>query len=284
MSVDPDEQRRASLDAWERSSAGWRRRAGSIATWSAPVAHWLVEAIHPQPGHRVLELAAGPGETGLLAAELIEPGGELISTDQAEGMVAAARARAEEMGIKNAQFKVMDAEWIDLPLAHVDGVICRWGFMLMTDPGAALRETRRVLKPGGRLALAVWDTIDGNPWGLLPRRALERAGYAAPPPPPGAPGPFALSDPVQVRELLEQAGFQEIEQDVVDLLDHYEDAEEFWNETLDLSGTFRTAIAELDRDQRAQVRAALDVELEPYAQPDGTVQLPRRALVAAAQA
>ena len=165
---DPEEHRRVSGEHWEEASAGWARRQEGIRRFGAPVSNWMVEAIHPQPGHRVLDLAAGIGETGFLAAELIQPGGHLITSDQAEGMLDEARARAQELGLTNVEFKVINGEWIDLPVAGLDAVLCRWGYMLMADPAAALSETRRVLKPGGRLALAVWDTPERNPWLALP--------------------------------------------------------------------------------------------------------------------
>ena len=110
-----------------------------------------MQAVAPQPGEKVLELAAGLGETGLLAAELVAPGGEVVISDQAEGMLEGARERAAELGIANVRFQVLSGEWIDLPIASVDIVLCRWGYMLMVDPAAALTETRRVLAPGGRL-------------------------------------------------------------------------------------------------------------------------------------
>ena len=94
----------------------------------------------------------------------------------------------------NVEFQVLNAEWIDLPVASVDAVLCRWGYMLMADPAAALRETRRVLAPGGRLALAVWDAMAHNPWALLPAQELIERGLAGAPDASTRepPGPFAL--------------------------------------------------------------------------------------------
>ena len=127
----------------------------------------------------MLELAAGPGDTGLLAAELIAPGGTLISTDAVEAMVDLARARAAELGIDNAQFQTMDAEWIDLPTASLDAVIARWGYMLLADPATALGETRRVLRPGGRVALAAWTDPSENPWASVPQQELIKLAEPA---------------------------------------------------------------------------------------------------------
>ena len=97
-------------------------------------------------------------------------------------MLAAARRRAEELGVRNVRFKQIDAETsIDVPAASIDGVLCRWGFMLMAEPGVALSEARRVLKPGGRLALAAWAAPEDNRWSSLPARGAgrARAGRAA---------------------------------------------------------------------------------------------------------
>lgn len=182
--LDPDAHRAESLAGWEAAAPGWVRRRAEIDRFGAPVSAWMIDALGLQPGQRVLELAAGLGETGMLAAELVAPAGGVIVSDQAEAMLAGARARAEELGLDNVEFRALSAEWIDLPLASVDAVLCRWGYMLLADPAAALTETRRVLRPGGRLALAVWDALEHNPWAGLPMQELLEHGAA---PAPGAP-------------------------------------------------------------------------------------------------
>nr|MDQ4041394.1 methyltransferase domain-containing protein [Actinomycetota bacterium] len=192
--VDPEQYRAASLAQWEGSAAGWGKRAKEIQRTVAPVSLWMIEAIDPQPGHTVLELAAGPGETGFLAAELVRPGGRLICTDFAEPMLDVARARAEELGLRNVEFRRLDAESMDVDTAAIDRVLCRWGYMLMADPEAALRETRRVLRPGGRLALAAWSVPAENPWASLAGRVVRRR-LGAPEPDPAAPGMFAFGRP-----------------------------------------------------------------------------------------
>ena len=193
MSFDANEYRTESLEGWEAAASGWARRQELMRDFAAPVSHWMLDAVQLQPGYRVLELAAGLGETGMLAAEMVEPGGEVIISDQAEAMLDGVRQRAGELGLSNIELKVLNAEWIDLPLASLDVVMCRWGYMLMADPAAALAETRRVLRPGGRLALAVWGSLELNPWALAPRQELIVRGLTPRPDPSATPppGPFA---------------------------------------------------------------------------------------------
>ncbi len=281
--MDAEEHRRASAEHWDEAAAGWARRQEAMRAFGAPVSSWMVEAIHPQPGHRVLDLAAGIGETGFLAAELVAPGGSVITSDQSEGMLDGARARAEELGLRNIEFKLINAEWIDLPVASVDAVLCRWGFMLMADPGAALSETRRVLRPGGRLALAVWDEAERNPWMAIPGRLLVERGLV-PPPVTGAPGPLSLGDRARLHELLDGAGFEDIEIDALALEQRHPSFEAFWDSQLDLSRNFHDAVMSLPEAEMLALRDALQERLGPYVDADGVLALPASSLVAAAGA
>ena len=211
-----DAQREAALDAWDTAAAGWGRQRDDFARQGAPVTNWMLDAADLAAGQRVLDLAGGPGELGLAAAPRVLPGGSVVCSDQSEKMVELARAQGEALGLTNVEYRVIDAEWIDMELASVDVVLCRWGYMLMVDPAAAMRETRRVLRSEGRLVLAVWDDREANPWSLIPNAVLVEHGLAQPPA-PGTPGPFALGDRALVQEMLEEAGFTEVEIDTVEL-------------------------------------------------------------------
>ena len=293
MSFDPEAHRDASLEGWEAAAPGWVRRQEQIRNWSAPVSQWMVQAACPQPGESVLELAAGLGETGLLAAELVAPMGRTLISDQAAAMLDGARKRAAELGVANVEFKVLNAEWIDLPLASLDIVLCRWGFMLMADPAAALGECRRVLRPGGRLALAIWDTIQANPWALLPSVELNERGlgpaprHPSAPPEPGAsaqPGPFALGDARIVRVLIEDAGFTEVNVEAVELLQRHASFEALWESQLDVSRNFHDAVLSRPEAEIEQIKASLARRFEPFTLASGELEIPGRTLVALAGA
>ena len=280
---DPDSYRAASRGRWEDAAGGWAAAREAFQRATAPVSHWLVDAIAPQPGHTVLELAAGPGDTGLLAAELLRPGGKLISTDGALAMVQVAEARAEELGLADVvEAKPMEVEWIDMETATVDAVLCRWGYMLVPDPETALRETRRVLRPGGRVAFAVWASAAENPWSM--GRRLVDLGFAEPSP-PNTPGPFALHDPDVVLELLYGAGWtDDIAIEPLDFAFTAADADAWWAQQLDCSPSLKGLLAGLSPAEHYRVREAVDADLEAFAQPDGSLRIPARALVGAATA
>src|SRR4029078_10988112 len=140
--MDAEAYRADSRERWEAAAPGWAREREALQRDAIAVSQWLLDAAHLQPGHTVLELAAGPADTGLLAAELVAPGGEAIITDNAEAMIEAAKARAEEVGATNVEIRPMEAEWIDLPTASVDAGLCRWGYTLVAHPDASRRCAR----------------------------------------------------------------------------------------------------------------------------------------------
>lgn len=283
MSDELQEQRDRILDGWERVAGGWGRQADRSQVAAMPVSEWMLAHAAPVPGERVLELAAGPGDTGFMAARMVAPDGVLVSSDATAAMLEVARARAAEHGITNVEFRQLQLEWIDLPAASVDAVLCRWGVMLVIDPGAALRECRRVLKPGGRLAMAVWDLPQENPWATLIQRVLVELGHAEPAP-QGGPGMFALSHPGLLEEMLAQAGFVEVECEPVAITRRYGSVSDWIGETLDHSGQFAAVWRELDGEGRQSVRDWLTEAVSDYVSPEGEIELPGSSLAALAQA
>jgi ubiquinone/menaquinone biosynthesis C-methylase UbiE len=282
---DFDAERRAIHDLWESAALGWSRRREVWGAQSAAVADWMIEALEPAAGHRVLDLAAGVGEVGFRVLPLIAPGGTLICSDQSEAMVEVARAHASELGLDSGaiEFRVLDGEWIDLEVASVDRVLCRWGYMLMADPAAAMRETRRVLRSAGRLSLAVWDARSANPWSDIPSGVLIEQGLMERPQ-AGAPGPFALADREQLRGMLEEAGFAEIEIGTVDIVRAASDFAQWWAIQLDLSVATRTALERADAAQARAVEAEVARRFAPFTDAGGELAVPGRTLVARAEA
>lgn len=281
--MDPDEQRAAQRERWTQAAAGWAARREDFQRFAMPVSRWLLDVARLQPGQRVLELAAGPGDTGFLAAELVQPGGSVLTSDVAEPMLDVAWRRARDLQLSNVDFKLIDIEWIDEPAASFDAILCRWGFMFATDPEAAFREARRVLRPGGRIALAAWDRLELNAWSAEVGAELLEQGLTAPPE-PGAPGPFALARPGRLRELLENTGFAEVEVRPLELEWVHASFDAYWDTTRDLSRALADALALTDARGAEVLRMGLQKRLSRYADVDGTIRLPARALLAGADA
>src|SRR5215211_3139627 len=190
---------------WASVATGWAEHADFVDVRGQALTDRLLDLAAPQSGDRVLELACGPGGLGLAAAERVAPGGEVVLSDIASEMTQIAAKRAEALGLDNVTTVVLDIESIDQPDAAYDVVLCREGLMFAVDHGQAAREIRRVLRPGGRVALAVWGPRERNPWLGTVLDAVS-AHVGAPIPPPGMPGPFSLSDAGELEALLTRAG------------------------------------------------------------------------------
>jgi len=279
--VDRDEYRRTSLANWQTMAAGWERRRADMETVTEPIRDWLVRELAPKPGETILELAAGPGDTGFAAAALLGNEGQLISTDFSSEMTEVARRRGRELGLLNVAYRTMDAEHLELEDDSVDGVICRFGFMLMSDTEAALAETRRVLRPGGRLVLATWRGPERNPWVAVGGRILTARGFM-PPNEPGAPGMFTMSDDGRVESLLAAAGFTDVLIDDVPVRMPYGDVDEYVTATRDTGGAFARAFNEASEEEQRAITQELAEAFTPF-EVDGGLALPGLALVALAR-
>jgi ubiquinone/menaquinone biosynthesis C-methylase UbiE len=273
MPIDLDAYRDLSLDGWRQVASGWEDRRDWLLGITGPVNDWLMLKTDPQPGQTILEVAAGTGDLGFRAAERVGEEGRLISIDFAPEMVDAARRQSEARGLTNVEHRVLDAESMDLDDDSVDGVVCRWGYMLMADPAAALRETRRVLRTGGPLAFAVWRTPDRNPWAAVPAMTVVQRGHM-PPPEPGAPGMFSMGEPGRIRELVSGAGFGEPELEEIALEFRYADFDDLWDAVVRLAGPVTRAIDALPAGERQATRAAIEENVAPYRNEDGSYTAP----------
>ena len=233
----------------------------------------LLTALGAGRDDTVLELAGGTGE---IAERLAPQVGRMISTDLSPAMVEAARRR----GLAGVEHRVMDMQAIDLPDGSVDAVVCRFGYMLVPDPLRALRETRRVLRAGGRLALATWAVAKRNPWAtifgpvLLERELME-------PPQPGEPGQFALGEPERIEELAREAGFADVAVEDVAVEYRFAGWEDYRRLVTGLAASMRQTLEALDDETIAEVNAAAKGRFERF-RSDGEYVLPGVALVARA--
>jgi SAM-dependent methyltransferase len=244
----------------------------------------MVELLEPTPGQRILDLAAGPGETGFKVLPLIQPGGELLSTDAAPEMVEVARRRAATLRLEDVEFAVEDAASLSLADASVDGIICRFGLMLVPDMERAAAEIARVLRPGGRAVLAVWASSRVNPWITAGGRAALDLGFTEPPD-HEAPGPFRLGDPERLRSVVESGGLEIELVEEVAVAWAAESADAWWETTRDTSRMLSTLLERLSSDDVRALRERAGELLEEFTSEDGSLRVPGLArIVVAARA
>jgi ubiquinone/menaquinone biosynthesis C-methylase UbiE len=260
-------------DISERVAPAWERyRLRVFEIWGG-LSEWIVDHVDPKPGQTILELTAGPGETGFLAAERLLPGGTLISTDLSAGMVDAARRGAEARGLRNVECRAVDAQAIDLPDASVDGVISRFGLMLLPEPAKAFAEIRRVLRPAGRLVYGVMGPPQENPLLTFFVQAFAEHGHVLDADPFGPGGLFSLANHEANGSLVETAGFGHIEIEDVRGSARYESLDDYWEIQSAIGGPIAVLAATLPADELAAIKATLGNMFEPF-EHDGSYDIP----------
>ncbi|HYG96032.1 MAG TPA: methyltransferase domain-containing protein [Solirubrobacterales bacterium] len=270
-------------DEWGAAAEHWARAAEQEEVGaSAEAARWMLRAADLQAGERVLEVAGGAGRVGLQAASAVGPEGSVLCSDFSEQMVRVARERFERLGISNVETRALDAQSLDLDAEAFDAVLCRFGYMLMPDPLQALRESARVLRPAGRLVLAVWGEAEQNPW-LSNLLDAVMSHLSAPPPEPGAPGPFSLGDPVRLREMLAGAGFAEVEVEEIETEQVYESLDGWWEKLLGVGGPLKAVLDPLPDTELNAIRDAALASVEEFVTDDGSVVVPATVVAARAR-
>ena len=267
--MDLQEYRETSLQTWDEMAPGWEDRREWLLETTGSINEWILDQVDPQPGQTILDIAAGTGDLGFGAAARVGDEGGVICTDFAPEMIEAARRNGERHGLENVEYRVLDAENMDLPDDSVDGVVSRWSYMLMADPAAALSETRRVLRDGGTLGFVVWQTPDRNPWAMIPGMTLVQRGHM-PPPEPGAPGIFAMGERDRIVELVTGAGFGAPEIEELAFEWSYA-ADDLWDTLTKLAGPLARVINGLDEEERRQTREAIEESLSQFRDGDELV-------------
>lgn len=265
---------------WAAVAGGWAQHADYADARGAQSAARMLELAQVGAGDRVLELACGPGGLGLAAAERVGPGGEVLLTDVAEEMTAIAAARGAELGLGNVAVRRLDLERIDEPDASYDVVLCREGLMFALEPGRAVGEIRRVLRPGGRAAVAVWAARERNPWlGLV--MDVVSAQIGAPVPPPGIPGPFALGDADELRRLFDEAGLADVRVGELSVPLRTASFDEWWGHTSALAGPLSATLASMPDAAVQALRERAREAARPYETASGGLDFPGVTLIAA---
>ena len=247
------------INRWRGSAPFWEKHHEIIRQMFAPITQALVEDAQISSQQVVLDIATGPGEPALSVAALVGPEGKVFGIDPIPEMVAAARRASDRLELRNVQFNVAFADHLPFPAGTFDAVLSRFGVMFFPSPVDAVREMLRVLKPGRRLALAVWHFAERNPFHYSLTRVIDRY-VDSPPPAPDALDAFRFASLGKLRKVLDEAGAIALSERLLRFtIQAPISVEDFWTLRLEMSDKLREKIAALSKDQMTEVkRQALD--------------------------
>ena len=265
---------------WKKDGPAWQRWTPTLELWYGELTRQMLDLARIQPGQRVLDVAAGAGEPAVSAAERVGPNGYVLATDISEGIIELALQVARERGLNQVETRAMDGEKLDLPDASFDAVLCRLGLMYMPHPVTALREWRRALRSGGRVAVAVFSMPERNAWGALPASIIRQRAQL-PSPAPGQPGPFSLGGVGVLEDTFRQAGFTKPQVHTVPVPHRAASAADYVRVAREAFGGFNAMMAHLSPQECEDVWTEVKTSMFRFESPSG-FEVPGECLVVTA--
>jgi ubiquinone/menaquinone biosynthesis C-methylase UbiE len=272
------QQNKEVIRQWSESAPYWDKHREIIREMFAPVTRALIEDAEITGRRAVLDVATGAGEPALSIAELIGPEGKVVGTDAVPDMVEAARREGRRQGLHNASFEVAFADSLPFPADTFDAVVSRFGVMFFPSPVDSVRECLRVLKPGGRIAMAVWHFAERNPFHHVVAQVVERY-VGSPPPAPDSPDAFRFASPGELQAVLSRAGVAATSERLLQFSIRASiSVEEFWTLRNEMSDKLRTKLAVLSQPQLAKLNREVIEALSVYSSDRG-IDVPAAVLI-----
>jgi ubiquinone/menaquinone biosynthesis C-methylase UbiE len=260
----PMKQDKEVISQWSESAPYWEKHREIIREMFAPVTQALLEDAEIATGQLVLDVATGPGEPALSIADLVGPEGKVFGVDAVPEMVEAARREANRRGLHNASFEVAFADGLPFPANTFDAVVSRFGVMFFPSPVDSVREMLSVLKPGGRISLAVWHFAASNPFHYILSEIVDRH-VASPPLVPDSPEPFRFAAPGKLLAILSNAGAAGTSERLLRFAIRAPlSVEDFWTLRSEMSEKLRTKLATLSKKHLAELKREVLEALGAY--------------------
>lgn len=263
---------------WAESAPYWEKHRAMIRGMFAPVTEALIEAAGIGSGSAVLDIAMGPGEPALTIAERVGPAGRVVGTDAVAEMVEAARREGQRRNLAQARFETALAENLPGAAGSFDAVVCRFGVMFFPSPAKAVQEILRVLKPGGKLALAAWHFAEKNPFHSMASKIVDK--YVEPvAPEPNAPDAFRFAKAGELLEIVARAGAVETSEQLLQFaIEAPVSGEDFWTLRSEMSEKLRTKLASLSQAKLAELKREVIEAVGAYTSAEG-VRFPAEVLI-----
>lgn len=263
MNQQQEEIREQQKQSWNKFSAGWKKWDEMTMNFLKPMGQEIIAAIKPSGADYILDIAAGTGEPGLTIATMLN-GGKVVITDLAEDMLTVARENAAKRNIYNIEMKACDVCELPFEDNTFDAISCRFGFMFFPDMQLAANEMLRVLKPGGRIAVSVWNIPEKNFWVTATMGTITK-NMELPAPPPGAPGMFRCCKPGLMNELFNTAGFKKISEKEVPAKLRSGTIDGYWGMMTEVGAPIVAALSKADGTMREKIKnEVFDVVSKKY--------------------
>jgi len=267
------EQQRAS---WNKFSPSWKKWDDLNMSLLKPMGNEIISIINPQGVDVVLDIAAGTGEPGLTIATMLK-GGKVIITDLSEDMLEIARENAMKRDIKNIETRVCDV--CALPFADntFDAISCRLGFMFFPDMLLAAKEMIRVVRPGGKIAVSVWNVLENNFW-ITAILGVVNRHIELPATVPGTPGMFRCTEDGLISDLFLQAGLKNCQQKETSAKMNFKTADVYWSMMTEVITIVVSALNKVDAEMKENIRKEVFQELNQKF-PNGNLLMDSSALI-----
>lgn len=265
---------------WESAAPGWAKWEKSIAKWAEPATQAMLELAAVVPGSMVLDIASGAGSQTLSAARIVGSRGHVVASDISEIMLQHVQENARTAGLENVSTLLSAADELNVEPASFDAVICRLGLMLFPDPAKALTAMKLALKPGGKVAVAVFSTPAANPARSKSMQILLRHA-GKPPPAPGQPGMYALGGTGIMENLFAKCGFVDAVSRTLNIPMQMRSATDALQMMQEAFGAYRAVLSDCAEDVRSAAWAEVAGFLKTFETSKGFVA-PSELIVAAA--
>jgi ubiquinone/menaquinone biosynthesis C-methylase UbiE len=262
--LDSKKYKEAERQSWDSVANNWKKWWKTIERGAEKVSRRLIELAEIKPGSRVLDIATGIGEPAITAANQIGNNGHILATDISPQMLSVAKQRATSLGLQNViEFKEGDTETIDLPSSTFDAALCRWGLMSLPDIKAGLSNIYRSLIEGGHFAAAVWASPDQDTLIATTMNIVMKETNSLPPP-PGAPGPFSLSDENSLKNSFMISGFKDLTIERMNVSFDFDSPEDFTTFTSETVGPLRKILASQTNKRKGEILKAVTEAARKY--------------------